>query len=211
MKVFRNGILLSQIIIIIFLTTINLQKQEIITQPTLIVIKNIKPTPQLEVKKTEYNKFTEGDNSKTKKIIWEISKEKNLNPYYILKICLIETGGTLDQNTLGVKTYCGRAKGIMQIMPSLEKHLKVGDIWDVGENITAGTSHLKWLIEKYSTVKIYDENENLINPEHVAAMAYNWGHSNIDKMLRKYKCIIIRKLPKETRRYYEKILNKGVY
>jgi soluble lytic murein transglycosylase-like protein len=151
---------------------------------------------------TAYDKFIKGEHTKVKKLIWEISTKKGLEPEYVLGICLIETGGTLDPNSLGCQTYCGRAKGIMQIMPVLEKHFKVDNIWDAEQNIDVGTSQLKWLATVYSNLKVYDENDSTVKTEYVASIAYNWGQGNVDMMLQKYNCIVVERLPRETRRYY---------
>ena len=154
---------------------------------------------------TEQDKFTEGNNSETKQLIWEISTKKGIDPNYVLGICMIETGGTLNTKCQGVETYCGRAKGIMQIVPVLQKDLGIQDIWNPRQNIEGGTTHLKYLMELYSTLKIYDEDDNIMETKYVSAIAYNWGQGNVSRMLKKYNCIVISRLPYETRRYYRLI------
>jgi soluble lytic murein transglycosylase-like protein len=161
------------------------------TSPTAIPIKIL----------TEEEKFIQGEHSDIKKIIWDNSRKNNLDPNYVLGICLIETGGTLIPNVIGPKTYCGRARGIMQLMPELLKIYDVEDPYDPEQSIKAGTRHLKYLMELYKNKKIYDENENLLKTEYVAAIAYNWGEDGVAKMLKKYDCIIIENLPFESRRY----------
>ena len=158
--------------------------------------------PQLIVKIkviSEKDIFTQ-DNG-IKEIIWDNAKKYNLDPNYLLGICLIETAGTLNPNTIGPKTYCGRARGICQLMPELIKDYGVDDPFNPNESINAGAKHLRYLIDFYKNKKMYDENETLLKTEYVAAIAYNWGQGNVDRMLKSYDCIIIERLPHETRRY----------
>lgn len=145
--------------------------------------------------------FAQGN--EIKRIIWDNAVKQNLDLNYLLGICLIETAGTLNPKLIGPQTYCGRASGIMQLMPELIKIYNIEDPLNPEENIKAGSTHLKWLIDYYKNKKIYDENENLLKTEYVAAMAYNWGQNNIDRMLKKYDCIIIENLPYEVRRYFK--------
>ena len=153
-------------------------------------------------KVNEHDKFISGEHSDIKELIWKYSELNKLDPKYILGICLIETGGTLDPNMVGPKTYSGRAQGVMQLMPVLIKIYEVKNPLDPDESIKTGTEHLKYLINLYKDRKIYDENENLLKTEYIAAIAYNLGQTAIDNMIKNYNCIIIEKLPYETRRYF---------
>jgi len=148
---------------------------------------------------SEKDTFAQGN--KIKEIILDNAKKYNLDPNYLLGICLIETGGTLNPDLVGPRTYCGRAKGICQLMPELIKDYEVEDPFNPNENINAGAKHLRYLIDLYKNKKIYDENENLLKTEYVAAIAYNWGQGSVDRMLKNYDCIIIENMPYEARRY----------
>jgi len=165
------------------------------------------PTPTINEIKilSKYEKFISGERGDIKEIIWKYSEKNNLDPDYILGICLIETGGTLDPNTIGPRTESGRATGLFQLMPVLIKLYKIENPFDPEESAKAGTAHLNYLMNLYSNKKIYDENENLLKTKYIVAIAYNWGQGNIDKMLNKYDCIIIENLPYESRRYLKLI------
>jgi len=158
----------------------------------------------IEIKvKSEYEKFIEGENNNIKKIIWDNAFKNQIDPDYLLGICLIETGKTLSPNVIGIETDYGRARGIMQLMPELIQLYHVEDPFNPEESIKAGTAHLRYLMDYYKDKKIYDENEKLIDTKYIAAIAYNWGQSGIDRMLKNYNCIIIERLPYESRRYYK--------
>ena len=61
------------------------------------------------------------------------------------------------------------AKGLMQLMPGTAQDLGVKDVFDIEENIMAGTKHYRFLLDKY--------NWNYT----LATAAYNAGHGNVDK------------------------------
>jgi len=166
--------------------------------------KNLEVIKKIEIKvKSEYEKFTEGEYSDIKEIIWDNAIKTQIDPNYLLGICLIETGKTLNPNIIGIETDYGRARGIMQLMPELIQLYHIKNPFDPRESIKVGTTHLKYLIDYYKDKKIYDENEKLIDTKYVAAIAYNWGQDGIDQMLKKYNCIIIKNIPYESRRYYK--------
>ena len=204
------------ILITIIITIINsfsyaLSERELIPYPiNNIPIATLEASPVIQIDipiklPSEYEKFISGECSDIKKIIWDNAVKQNIDPKYLLGVCLIETGGTLNPNTIGPRTYCGRAKGIMQLMPELIKDYKIEDPFDPKENIKAGTKHLKYLIDLYKDLKIYDENENLLKAEYIAVISYNWGQGNVDRMIEKYNCIIIERLPYESKRYLKLI------
>jgi hypothetical protein len=136
-----------------------------------------------------------------KEIIWDNATKYNFDPNYLLGICLIETGGTLNPNTTGPLTYCGRAKGICQLMPELIKDYDVEDPYDPYDSIRAATQHLNDLRKLYKDKTIYDENGDVVDTNTVAIIAYNWGQGNVSRMLNRYGHISRGLLPYETRRY----------
>ena len=77
------------------------------------------------------------------------------------------------------------AMGLMQLMPATAERYAVGDPFDPGANIEAGTRHLKFLLEEYGTTS--------------ALAAYNAGEGPV----RKYQGV-----PpfRETRHYVSKIM-----
>ena len=81
------------------------------------------------------------------------------------------------------------AKGLMQLMPATVEQFKVGDVFDAKQNIEAGATYLRQLLDKYKDdVKL-------------ALAAYNAGPAAVDKA---------GGIPdiRETRDYVEGILKK---
>lgn len=164
----------------------------------------IRRLKEIELRK-EKEIFIRGERSEIKEILWNTSQKYELSPYFVYSVAMVETGETLNPNTLGPRTYCGRAKGIMQLMPEISKDLKIKDIWDPEENINGGSKYLKILCNKYGVKNIEDDNNNILDVEILAVIAYNWGEGNLDKHLEKYEMVIISKLPYETREYIKKL------
>jgi soluble lytic murein transglycosylase-like protein len=81
------------------------------------------------------------------------------------------------------------AKGLMQLMPATVEQFKVGDVFDPQQNIEAGATFLRQLLDKYK------------GDFKLALAAYNAGPTTIDKM---------GGIPeiKETQDYVEGILKK---
>lgn len=72
------------------------------------------------------------------------------------------------------------AIGVMQVLPSTGKSLKVGDIRNIESNVHAGTKYMDLLMSKYfKGSKFNDENRALF-----ALASYNAGPGNIAKMRR---------------------------
>lgn len=60
------------------------------------------------------------------------------------------------------------AQGLMQLMPATAGMYSVRDAFDPGENIQAGTKHIKYLINRYKNLEL-------------ALAAYNAGEGNVNK------------------------------
>ncbi len=81
------------------------------------------------------------------------------------------------------------AKGLMQLMPDTIEQFKVGDVFDPEQNIEAGATFLRQLLDKYK------------GDFKLALAAYNAGSGNVDKT---------GGIPdiKETQDYVERIMKK---
>lgn len=60
------------------------------------------------------------------------------------------------------------AQGLMQLMPATAAMYAVADAYDPSQNITAGTRHIRYLIDRYKNLEI-------------ALAAYNAGEGNVNK------------------------------
>ena len=60
------------------------------------------------------------------------------------------------------------AQGLMQLMPATAERYGVTDAFDPGQNVRAGTRHLKYLLDRYDEIEL-------------ALAAYNAGETNVEK------------------------------
>lgn len=60
------------------------------------------------------------------------------------------------------------AQGLMQLMPATAQQYGVTDPFDPSQNVSAGTKHLKYLLDRYNQVEL-------------ALAAYNAGEGNVEK------------------------------
>lgn len=114
-------------------------------------------------------------------IIDHASKKHHVDPELIRAVIRVESN--FDANCTSPKG----AMGLMQLMPETAKELGVKNCYDPVENIMAGTSYLKSLLNRY------DGSVSL------ALAAYNWGMGNIERHPEK--------LPTETRTYIARVNN----
>lgn len=112
-------------------------------------------------------------------IVASAAHEYGVDPRLIRAVIQAESGG----NHRAVSPR--GAMGLMQLMPGTARELGVGDPFDPRENVRAGTSYLKSLLERYQG------NVDL------ALAAYNWGPGNLERSYRS--------LPAETVNYIAKI------
>lgn len=115
---------------------------------------------KLTVNKKELQKF-----EKVVKLFQKYSLQYDLNPHLVLAQAYQES--KLNQS---VKSRSG-AIGVMQLLPSTGKSMKVGNIRNLEPNIHAGTKYLRWLIDRYF------ENDEMdsFNQTLFAFAAYNAG------------------------------------
>lgn len=60
------------------------------------------------------------------------------------------------------------AQGLMQLMPATAARYNISNAFDPAQNISAGTRHLKYLIDRYKSLEL-------------ALAAYNAGEKNVEK------------------------------
>lgn len=60
------------------------------------------------------------------------------------------------------------AQGLMQLMPATAARYNINNAFDPAQNISAGTRHLKYLIDRYKSIEL-------------ALAAYNAGEKNVEK------------------------------
>ena len=80
----------------------------------------------------------------------------------------------LDQST---RSHVG-AIGVMQVMPSTGKELKVGDITQVDPNIHAGVKYMRWMIDHYYA----DEPMTQLDKALFSFASYNAGAGRIAQL-----------------------------
>ncbi len=95
---------------------------------------------------------------------------------YVLMLAQGYQESQLDQNA---KSQVG-AVGIMQVMPTTGKELKVGDIRQVDSNVHAGVKYIRFMIDQYFSKEPVDA----INKMLFAFAAYNCGPNRL-RQLRK--------------------------
>lgn len=96
-------------------------------------------------------------------IIQEAAHRYRVDPGLIRAVIQAESGG----NPLAVSR--AGARGLMQLMPETAAELGVTNPFDPTQNIMAGTSYLRRLLDRYrGDVKL-------------ALAAYNWGMGNLEK------------------------------
>lgn len=105
--------------------------------------------------------------------------EKYGHKYNFDPLMLAAQGFQESQLDQKARSHSG-AIGVMQVLPSTAKPLKVGDIRNLESNIHAGTKYMDILMSKYfQDSKFNDENRALF-----ALASYNAGPGNISKMRR---------------------------
>lgn len=118
---------------------------------------------------------------------------KGMDPF-IKSIMNVESRG--NPNAVSPKG----ATGLMQLMPHTAKNpgwgVKPAKDASPEENVRVGTEYFNALKRHYGDANI-------------ALAAYNWGPGNVNKHLKKYGELTPSKLPKETRKYIQKV-NAGV-
>lgn len=103
------------------------------------------------------------DRDGVEKLVKEASERHNVDPALVRAV--IETES--NWNPLAVSRK--GAGGLMQLIPTTAQRYGANDVFNPQQNIDAGVSHLKWLLERY--------NGNL----DLALAAYNAGEGAVDR------------------------------
>jgi membrane-bound lytic murein transglycosylase MltF len=98
---------------------------------------------------------------------------------YLLMMAQGYQESQLDQQA---KSHVG-AVGVMQVMPSTGKDLKVGDISQIDPNIHAGVKYIKFMIDEYFA----NEPMDSLNKTLFAFASYNAGPARIRQLRRETK------------------------
>jgi len=103
------------------------------------------------------------DRDGVEKLVKEASARHNVDPALVRAV--IETESNWNPSAYSRKG----AGGLMQLIPSTAQRYGANDVFNPQQNIDAGVSHLKWLLERY--------NGNL----DLALAAYNAGEGAVDR------------------------------
>jgi len=123
---------------------------------------------------------------------------------------IISAESDFNPTCIGPDTKYGNAFGLMQLLPSTAKEVGIGNLFDPQQNIEGGSRYLKQLYDRYSDKDYFDQNGEILTPYELAAIAYNWGYTNLNNHIKKYGFIVIAEnskyaIPKETYNYINKI------
>ncbi|MGB2656104.1 MAG: lytic transglycosylase domain-containing protein [Candidatus Acidiferrum sp.] len=103
------------------------------------------------------------DRDGVEKLVKEASARHNVDPALVRAV--IETESNWNPYAVSRKG----AGGLMQLIPTTAQRYGANDVFNPQQNIDAGVSHLKWLLERY--------NGNL----DLALAAYNAGEGAVDR------------------------------
>ncbi|HEY6334118.1 MAG TPA: lytic transglycosylase domain-containing protein [Blastocatellia bacterium] len=81
-------------------------------------------------------------------LILEAASRYNLDPYLILSVMNQESG--YNPSAVSPKG----ASGLMQLMPETAVRFGVRNIFDPRENVMAGASYLRWLLDRFGDVRL---------------------------------------------------------
>ncbi|MCI5158042.1 MAG: lytic transglycosylase domain-containing protein [Candidatus Electrothrix sp. AUS1_2] len=118
---------------------------------------------ELKLRSGRYEKYT--DNTKFDKHIRHAARTHKVDPLLIKAI--IKTESDFNRYAVSPKG----AQGLMQLMPSTAKDLKVKDPFDPRQNISGGTKYIKWLLNRF--------NGDL----RLSLAAYNAGPARVNKKI----------------------------
>jgi soluble lytic murein transglycosylase-like protein len=103
------------------------------------------------------------DRDGVEKLVREAAERHNVDPALVRAV--IETESNWNPYAVSRKG----AGGLMQLIPTTAQRYGANDVFNPQQNIDAGVSHLKWLLERY--------NGNL----DLALAAYNAGEGAVDR------------------------------
>ena len=119
-----------------------------------------------------------GDEQERKKFLDLVSIfRKYSDQYKVDELLMVAQGYQESQLNQNAKSQVG-AVGIMQIMPSTGKDLKVGDITQIDPNIHAGVKYMRFMIDQYYK----DEAITDLNKALFTFASYNAGPARIQTL-----------------------------
>ena len=75
-------------------------------------------------------------------LILDNARQHQVDPLLIKAVILAKSAGVVGPPAPG-------AMGLMQLMPNTAKRFRVANPYDPVQNITGGTRHLRWLLDRY--------------------------------------------------------------
>lgn len=111
--------------------------------------KPVTPTPKEEEKPTRApGRHVSSGNPTVDSLAYEAARRYGLDPCLILSVMSAESA--YRAHAVSPKG----ASGLMQLMPATAVRLGVKNIFDPRENVMAGSSYLRWLLDRFGDVRL---------------------------------------------------------